>query len=257
MRPESFCTLDAVTAALSDNPVITLDVEGHTDNVGDAAQNKALSQARADAVRSYLVVHGIEAARLRAVGYGMERPLASNGTETGRSINRRVELHRTEPAPSSSAPVPPTEQQVCDGLCARFATCGFEYTHYCAQHCASGPVLRACATPTSDCAALAVCAEKQWAVWNCGGIGGYAGYTEGHASCEQTSACEGTCAGNEMCLCNCRGKADVTKATPIVRNETCYLEHCFGRCDTPGNEPCTACWTNHCGPGWARSCKGN
>ena len=71
-----------------------LRIEGHTDNTGDDASNKTLSQSRAEAVRDYLVEQGIDASRLEAVGLGEEQPVADNNTEEGRAQNRRVELVR-------------------------------------------------------------------------------------------------------------------------------------------------------------------
>lgn len=66
-------------------------IEGHTDSSGDAAYNKQLSQRRAEAVRNALIKdYGIAASRLRAVGFGEERPVASNATREGRIANRRV-----------------------------------------------------------------------------------------------------------------------------------------------------------------------
>ncbi len=67
-------------------------IEGHTDNVGNAAKNKALSQSRAEAVRDFLVKKGVDAQRLRAVGFGDERPAQPNDTAQGRDANRRVEF---------------------------------------------------------------------------------------------------------------------------------------------------------------------
>jgi len=67
-------------------------IEGHTDNVGNAEYNDRLSEARANSVRQYLIdKFGIDGARLKAVGYGMDHPIASNDTEEGRQQNRRVD----------------------------------------------------------------------------------------------------------------------------------------------------------------------
>ena len=88
----SYIALDQVAVILRDNPALQLAIEGHTDNVGIAARNLALSQKRANAVKKYLEQKGIAANRLQAIGYGQEKPLADNSTEEGRSQNRRVEL---------------------------------------------------------------------------------------------------------------------------------------------------------------------
>jgi OOP family OmpA-OmpF porin len=71
-------------------PNVNVTIEGHTDSRGNAAVNKSLSQKRADAVKAELVKLGVDAARLTAVGYGAERPIADNKTEAGRAQNRRV-----------------------------------------------------------------------------------------------------------------------------------------------------------------------
>ena len=68
-------------------------VEGHTDGVGSEGYNMKLSRRRAEAVRGYLVDHGIAPSRIRAEGFGKSRPVASNDTAEGRAQNRRVELH--------------------------------------------------------------------------------------------------------------------------------------------------------------------
>ena len=88
----SYGTLNDIVALMQQIPNSKLEVQGHTDNVGSAKKNKELSENRALAVVNYLVMKGIEASRLRAVGYGGEKPIASNGTKKGRKQNRRVEL---------------------------------------------------------------------------------------------------------------------------------------------------------------------
>jgi len=67
-------------------------IEGHTDNVGALDYNQRLSQERADAVVGWLVDNGVESSRLRGRGYGPDQPVADNASETGRALNRRVEL---------------------------------------------------------------------------------------------------------------------------------------------------------------------
>jgi outer membrane protein OmpA-like peptidoglycan-associated protein len=96
IKPISFPILDAVRDVLVANPKITIQVQGHTDNVGQAAYNLKLSQQRADSVRAYLVSHGIEPARLVSKGFGMDQPLVPNNTEGNRALNRRVQFIRTE-----------------------------------------------------------------------------------------------------------------------------------------------------------------
>lgn len=89
----SYSLLDEVADALKAHPEVkAVQVEGHTDNRGSAKLNKKLSQARAEAVRKYLIGKGIEANRLTAKGYGSSRPIADNKTAAGRDANRRVEF---------------------------------------------------------------------------------------------------------------------------------------------------------------------
>lgn len=67
-------------------------VQGHTDSTGSETHNQALSERRAEAVRNYLVGQGIDASRIVSVGYGEGEPVASNATDSGRRLNRRVDL---------------------------------------------------------------------------------------------------------------------------------------------------------------------
>jgi outer membrane protein OmpA-like peptidoglycan-associated protein len=93
IQPRSFPLLNQIARILIEHPdVKRVVVEGHTDSQGSAAANRALSQARAEAVKKYLVQRGVEAARLEARGYGPDRPVADNGTAAGREQNRRVEF---------------------------------------------------------------------------------------------------------------------------------------------------------------------
>ncbi len=90
--PESLPELDNLLALLRDHPSLRVTIEGHTDNVGDAAKNLELSQQRAQAVADYLTKNGIDSERLTAAGFGGTRPVASNETPEGRAKNRRVEF---------------------------------------------------------------------------------------------------------------------------------------------------------------------
>lgn len=92
IRPESEVELAKVVQLLQDNPTVKIQIEGHTDNVGAAADNQKLSQARAYSVVNYLVEKGIGQARLVAKGFGATKPVADNKTESGRAQNRRTEL---------------------------------------------------------------------------------------------------------------------------------------------------------------------
>ncbi len=94
LDPVSDPILDAVLKVMqahTDIPKIR--IEGHTDNKGSAALNKRLSDARAAAVATWLVQHGIERSHLTSIGFGMDRPIDTNDTDAGRARNRRVEFH--------------------------------------------------------------------------------------------------------------------------------------------------------------------
>jgi outer membrane protein OmpA-like peptidoglycan-associated protein len=91
LTPESHARLDELVEYMTHKPTSTIQISGHTDNVGKKAVNKKLSQQRADAVRDYLVSKGIDASRIKSVGYGDEKPIAPNDTPDGRRKNRRIE----------------------------------------------------------------------------------------------------------------------------------------------------------------------
>jgi outer membrane protein OmpA-like peptidoglycan-associated protein len=92
IRPESAPTLKQIADMLREHGELKITIEGHTDNVGQAAANQQLSEKRAAAVKAYLVAQGIAADRLESSGYGDTKPVASNETAEGRQQNRRVEL---------------------------------------------------------------------------------------------------------------------------------------------------------------------
>jgi OOP family OmpA-OmpF porin len=94
--PASAQTLQRGLQILRDNPDVRVEIGGHTDNVGQAAYNRRLSQQRADAVKTWLVQNGIEDARLTTRGYGAAQPVASNDTPEGQAQNRRIEFRRID-----------------------------------------------------------------------------------------------------------------------------------------------------------------
>ncbi|QHV94502.1 PA14 domain-containing protein [Spirosoma endbachense] len=92
LLPESTTELNRLVQALKTNPNWIIDIEGHTDNVGDPRLNLALSENRAKVVATYLNRHGIHEDRIETKGYGGTQPIADNTTETGRIKNRRVAI---------------------------------------------------------------------------------------------------------------------------------------------------------------------
>lgn len=92
IRKESSVELDKVVKFLKDRPDINIEVAGYTDNKGDDKSNIKLSENRSKAVMDFLVKKGISKTRITNKGYGKEDPIASNDTDAGRQLNRRVEL---------------------------------------------------------------------------------------------------------------------------------------------------------------------
>lgn len=87
---------DDAVKVLKLNPELTIEVQGHTDSSGSEAYNQTLSERRAQAVKQYLVDHGVNASRLTTQGFGESTPMTSNDTKEGRAHNRRVFYKRTD-----------------------------------------------------------------------------------------------------------------------------------------------------------------
>lgn len=92
LKADGRATVAEIVKMLKAAPGLGIAIEGHTDNVGQPAANKALSESRARSVMAAIVAGGIERGRLSAAGFGQERPIADNRGEEGRAKNRRVEL---------------------------------------------------------------------------------------------------------------------------------------------------------------------
>lgn len=93
LKSESYPMLEDLFRFLNENQSLSLEIIGHTDNVGNATKNLTLSKQRAQSVIDFLVNKGVEKTRLQANGYGQERPIASNDDEKeGRELNRRIEV---------------------------------------------------------------------------------------------------------------------------------------------------------------------
>jgi outer membrane protein OmpA-like peptidoglycan-associated protein len=95
--------LNKLATFLGQYPDRTVAIEGHTDNVGSDDLNQALSQRRADSVKSYLMQQGISAQRIAASGMGESQPVTDNDSATGRQLNRRVVVVIDNPAPAPAA----------------------------------------------------------------------------------------------------------------------------------------------------------
>ncbi|MEL6923614.1 MAG: OmpA family protein [Bacteroidota bacterium] len=92
LLPRSYIELNKLVQLMQRNPNMVIEVAGHTDSVGDHLYNISLSQNRARAVATYLIRHGIDPKRTHYKGFGSTSPIASNDTEAGRQMNRRVEF---------------------------------------------------------------------------------------------------------------------------------------------------------------------
>ncbi len=92
LQPESMNELDKVVQLMKENPALKILITGHTDNVGQPADNLLLSNNRAKAAIAYLQKNGIDMKRLSAKGFGANKPISSNNSEAGKAQNRRTEL---------------------------------------------------------------------------------------------------------------------------------------------------------------------
>ncbi|MEY3248331.1 MAG: hypothetical protein RL742_374 [Bacteroidota bacterium] len=92
LQPNSAYELDRLAALLADNQRLKIRINGHTDQIGNEADNQKLSELRARAVMDYLIGKGIAAARLQSKGYGESKPVDTSDTPEGRAANRRTEF---------------------------------------------------------------------------------------------------------------------------------------------------------------------
>ncbi len=90
LKTSSYQILDKIADIMLENPNMVIEIAGYTDNVGDDAKNKVLSEKRAQSVLAYLTAKGVKQGQMKAVGYGEANPIATNDTEEGRLQNRRV-----------------------------------------------------------------------------------------------------------------------------------------------------------------------
>jgi OOP family OmpA-OmpF porin len=92
IKPASFSELDGLVAMMKVDPKLEIQLEGHTDNVGNAARNLELSEKRVIAVKKYMTSNGISKSRIKTKAFGGSQPIAKENTEAARALNRRVEM---------------------------------------------------------------------------------------------------------------------------------------------------------------------
>ncbi|MBI3218385.1 MAG: OmpA family protein [Bacteroidetes bacterium] len=92
INSKSYSSLDEVVAMMKDNTKVVIQLEGHTDNIGNADKNMKLSQDRVEAVKKYLVSKGIDKNRIKTKAFGGTQPLSNERTEEAKALNRRVEM---------------------------------------------------------------------------------------------------------------------------------------------------------------------
>jgi outer membrane protein OmpA-like peptidoglycan-associated protein len=96
IKPASVGRVNNLFTALKEIPTLEIEIVGHTDNVGKPEENQKLSEARANAVKDYLVKKGIAANRITTKGFGDTQPVSSNTTDKGRADNRRIAVNITK-----------------------------------------------------------------------------------------------------------------------------------------------------------------
>lgn len=100
LKSSSVQTLERIARALAKFPALHFNIEGHTDSTGDSLDNQKLSQARAQVVTNVLIEKGLDATRIKAIGFGQNYPIAPNTSKEGRSLNRRIEIKwQNKPTP--------------------------------------------------------------------------------------------------------------------------------------------------------------
>lgn len=92
IRSASFPLLNDAVRVLQEYPELRIRISGHTDNTGKASRNQQLSEARAAAVKAYMVSRGVEDSRIQTRGAGPDEPIADNRSALGRTQNRRIEF---------------------------------------------------------------------------------------------------------------------------------------------------------------------
>jgi OmpA-OmpF porin, OOP family len=92
INSQSFQQLDELVAMMKDSPKVEIQLEGHTDNIGNPEANLKLSQQRVDAVKKYITTRGVNKNRVKTKAFGGSQPVAKENTEAARAKNRRVEM---------------------------------------------------------------------------------------------------------------------------------------------------------------------
>jgi outer membrane protein OmpA-like peptidoglycan-associated protein len=92
LSPDARDSLDEMARVLNEYPKSAVVIQGYTDSTGEEEHNQDLSERRAQAVKNYLVLRGVDEARMSALGFGESSPIASNSSESGRQRNRRVDI---------------------------------------------------------------------------------------------------------------------------------------------------------------------